>query len=200
MNLAKDVMKKVETNLSQHKEYESFLSRAKVWIETAKQTVKECGEVPSSSSHEVLQEKLDQIQVMFADRMLEKLCKHSYSQLLTKLIRLCFQELLRERDDGQNLIHSTVNSGEKVLRNTKADGRDLINEQLKDIQSDWDRLLRKMSTAKVHLETSLLQWADYSSSYSQLQQLLSERENKLQKVCEQKVSVLSFIIEMFDSR
>lgn len=99
--------------------------------------------------------------------------------------------MFRERDDGQNLIHSTVNSGEKVLRNTKVDGRDIINEQLKEIQADWDRLIRKMSTAKVQLETSLLQWADYSSSYSQLQQLLSERENKLQQVCEQKVSKTS---------
>lgn len=63
MNLAKDVLKKVETNYEQHKEYESLLSRAKVWIDTAKQTIKECSEVPSSSTHEVLQEKLDQIQV-----------------------------------------------------------------------------------------------------------------------------------------
>lgn len=63
MNLAKDVLKKVETNYEQHKEFESLLSRARVWIEAAKQTVKECSEVPSSSTHEVLQEKLDQIQV-----------------------------------------------------------------------------------------------------------------------------------------
>lgn len=102
--------------------------------------------------------------------------------------------MLRERDNGQNLIHSTVNIGEKVIRNTKADGKELINEQLKEIQSDWDRLLRKMSTAKVHLETSLLQWADYSSSYTQLQQLLSERENKLQQVCEQKVIPLNMLM------
>lgn len=63
MNLAKDVLKKVETNYEQHKDFESLFSRAKVWIEAAKQTVKECSEVPSSSSHEVLQGKLDQIQV-----------------------------------------------------------------------------------------------------------------------------------------
>ena len=97
---------------------------------------------------------------------------------------------MRERDDGQNMIHSTVNSGEKVLRNTKADGREIIKEQLNEIQSDWDRLLRKMSTAKVHLETSLLQWADYNSSFNQVQQLLQEREDKLQVVSEQKVSIL----------
>lgn len=88
------------------------------------------------------------------------------------------------------MIHSTVNCGEKVLRNTKSDGRDVINTQLKDLQSDWDRFIRKLSTAKVHLETALLQWADYNSSYSQLQQWITDREAKLQEVCEQKVSIL----------
>lgn len=88
-----------------------------------------------------------------------------------------------------------MNSGEKVIRNTKQDGRDVINEQLKEIQADWDRLIRKMNTAKVHLETSLLQWADYSSSYLQLQQLLAERENKLQQVCEQKVNRLETVCQ-----
>ena len=95
--------------------------------------------------------------------------------------------MLRERDDGQNLIHSTVNSGEKVLRSTRTDGKEIINEQLSGIQSEWDRLLRKMSTTKVQLETSLLQWADYSSSYNQLRQLLQEREDKLQEVYGRKV-------------
>lgn len=85
------------------------------------------------------------------------------------------------------MVHSTVISGEKVLRNTRADGRDLISEQLKEIQADWDRLMRKISTAKVQLETNLLQWADYSSTYVQLQRLLQEREKKLLEICELKV-------------
>lgn len=84
-------------------------------------------------------------------------------------------------------MHATVSWGEKTLRNTRSDGRDVINTQLKDLQADWDRLVRKISTSKVHLETSLLQWADYSSSYSNLQQWISDREAKLQQVCEQKV-------------
>lgn len=44
-----------------------------------------------------------------------------------------------------------------------------------------------MSTAKVNLETNLLQWADYNSSYSHLQQWITEREAKLLQVCEQKL-------------
>ncbi|XP_031632357.1 nesprin-1 isoform X5 [Contarinia nasturtii] len=97
------------------------------------------------------------------------------------------QDLLAKREEGQSLIHSTVNTGEKVIRGTRSDGRDDINNQIKEIQSEWERLVKKMSTAKVNLETNLLQWADYNSSYSHLQEWITEREAKLLQVCEQKV-------------
>lgn len=158
VNLAKDVLKKVETNEEQHQQYTDNLKKTKAWIENAKEIIRSCSEGSSTSTRDVLQARLEQI-----------------------------QELLRRREEGQNLVHATVNSGEKVLRNTRSDGRDVINTELKEIQNDWDRLVRKISTAKVHLETSLLQWADYSSSYSQLQQWITDREAKLQQVCEQKI-------------
>lgn len=159
VNLAKDVLKKVETNRDQHKEYDANLEKAKSWIENAWETIRNCSEASSASSKEVLQQRLNQI-----------------------------QDLIRRREDGQALVHATVNNGEKVMRSTRSDGRDDINTQIKDLQNDWDRLVKKMSTAKVHLETSLLQWADYSSSYSQLQQWITEREAKLQQACEQKIA------------
>lgn len=158
LNLAKDVLKKVETNFEQHRQYSDNLEKSKSWIENARALIRNSSEAASNTSKEVLQANLDKI-----------------------------QQLIGKREEGQNLIHTTVNSGEKVLRNTRSDGRDVINEELKDIQSEWERLIKKMSTAKVHLETSLLQWADYDSSYSQLQQWITDREAKLQQVCEQKV-------------
>lgn len=159
VNLAKDVMKKVETNHEQHAQYETNLEKSRAWIENAKEVLWNASENASlSSSREDIQSRLDKI-----------------------------QELIRRREEGQNLVHITVNVGEKVLRNTKSDGRDSINVQLRDLQADWDRLVRKISSAKVNLETGLLQWADYSSSYSQLQQWITDREAKLQQVCEIKV-------------
>lgn len=158
LNLAKDVLKKVETNLEQHQQYAENLQKANDWIEDARELLRNCSEASSNGSKEVLQENLNKI-----------------------------QELIDRREQGQNLVHATVNSGEKVLRNTRSDGKDAINNEIKEIQNEWERLVKKMSTAKVHLETSLLQWADYDSSYSQLQQWITDREAKLQQVCEQKV-------------
>jgi hypothetical protein len=53
----------VETNLEQHKEYSENYEGAKAWIENAKQVIWDCSEASSNSSKEVLQARLDQIQV-----------------------------------------------------------------------------------------------------------------------------------------
>lgn len=158
LNIAKDVLKKVETNRDQHQEYVNNLERSRQWIDEARQLIRDCCDATSNSSKDVLQTHLTKI-----------------------------QELIQRREEGQNLIHATVNCGEKVLRNTRSDGKEVINNELKEIQGDWDRIVKKMSTVKVNLETALLQWADYDSSYSQLQQWISDREAKLQQVSEQKI-------------
>ncbi|CAG9785832.1 unnamed protein product [Diatraea saccharalis] len=159
VNMANDVLKKVETNYEQHQNYDDNYAKTKKWIDDAWEITRSGSEAGSNSSKEALQKRLEQI-----------------------------EDLLKRREEGQNLVHATVNSGEKVLRNTRSDGKDKINTELKELQNEWDRLVKKMTTAKVHLETALLQWADYSSSYSQLQQWISDREAKLQEVCEQKVA------------
>lgn len=96
--------------------------------------------------------------------------------------------MVQRQDEGQQLVHSTINWGEKTLRNTRSDGRDVINDQLKEIQSEWEKILKKLTTSKVALETSLLQWADYNSSYSQVEQWIKDREAKLNKVSDKKPS------------
>ncbi|KAI5642762.1 spectrin repeat domain-containing protein [Phthorimaea operculella] len=159
VNMAADVLKKVETNYEQHQSYDDNYAKTKKWIDDAWDITRSGSEAGSNSSKEALQKRLEQI-----------------------------EDLLKRRDEGQNLVHATVNAGEKVLRNTRSDGKDKINTELKELQNEWDRLVKKMTTAKVHLETAMLQWADYSSSYSQLQQWISDREAKLQEVCDQKVA------------
>lgn len=90
VNLAKDVLQKVEINLAQHKEYEANLEKTRDWMENAKQIIRQGSEAASTSSREELQKRLDKI-----------------------------QGLLKKREEGQNLVHLTVNCGEKVMRNTR---------------------------------------------------------------------------------
>ena len=68
------------------------------------------------------------------------------------------------------------------MRGTRSDGREKINDKMKELQADWDKLVKQMAKAKVNVETLLLQWADYSSSYSQLEQWITDKEAKLQQM------------------
>ncbi|XP_065079035.1 muscle-specific protein 300 kDa-like [Ochlerotatus camptorhynchus] len=158
VNIAKDVQKKVESNYELHRDYNDYLRKANAWIENAKDIVR------------------------YSTDNVEQVSKENLEKRLEKVV-----ELIQQRDQGQNLVNNTINTGEKVVKCTKSDGREVINNELKEIQNSWDRLVKKMSTAKVHLETSLLQWADYSSSYNHLTQWMQDRESKLQRVSEQKV-------------
>ena len=161
-NLVKDVLLKITTNVEHHRQYNQTLAKAQEWIEQARHIIKaSCdAQMEGESTKEELQERLNQV-----------------------------QDLLKRQEEGQNLVHSTVNFGEKVLRYTRSDGREDIQAMLRNLQQDWERLVRKIANTKVSLETSLLQWADYSSSCSHLKKWISEKEAKLQQVCEQKVSM-----------
>lgn len=157
-NIAKDVMKKIEGNCNQHREFEDFYKRGRHWIDAAKDVIQSCSEGPQTNK-EIIKQKL-----------------------------ISIQNLIDRREEGQNLVQNIVSTGEKTLKNTKSDGKEIINNQMKEIQSDWERVSKKMSAAKVNLETSLLQWADYSSSYSQLQQWINDREAKLQQATDKKAA------------
>ncbi|KAK8753228.1 hypothetical protein OTU49_003325, partial [Cherax quadricarinatus] len=153
INMAKDVLRKVEASFDQHRQYETYLSKAREWIDNARMVVRDCIDMSPDSGKESLERHLEMI-----------------------------QSLMRKQEEGQALVHQAVNWGEKVLRNTRSDGRDIINESLEELQADWDKLIKKLSSAKVTLETNLLQWADMSVSYTNMQQWISEREAKLQQL------------------
>lgn len=159
MNLAKDVLKKIENCYDQHKEFNENYQKANAWMDNAKEVIRQSTEIPSSSTKENLQQRLDQL-----------------------------LNVIHKREDGHNLVNLTVSTGEKVVKNTRSDGKDVINNQIKDIQTDWDRLVKKMTSSKVNLETSILQWADYNSSFNHLQKWMNDREDKLKQVSEPSAS------------
>ncbi|KAF2357498.1 Spectrin repeat [Trinorchestia longiramus] len=160
LTMAKDVVKKVEATFDQHKQFEAAVDTANEWMDNVQTVLQDCSSIPVDASKETLERHLEMV-----------------------------QSLIRKQEDGQALVNQAVNWGEKVLRNTRADGRDEINERIDELQSDWDKLVKRMSSTKVNLETSLLEWTDMNASYSNMQQWISEREAKLQQLSSQMVSV-----------
>lgn len=146
ITLAKDVVRKVEATFDQHKQFEVSIKNAKEWIDNVQTVVRDCTDMSMNAGKDSLETHLEMI-----------------------------QSIIRKQEEGQALVHQAVNWGEKVLRNTRSDGRDDINNQIEELQSDWDKLIKKMSSTKVSLETSLLEWTDMSASYTNMQEWISDR-------------------------
>ncbi|KAA0201773.1 hypothetical protein HAZT_HAZT011047 [Hyalella azteca] len=160
LTLAKDVVKKVESTFDQHKQFEVAMDTATEWMDNVHTVVQDCSSIPGDASKETLERHLEMLQA-----------------------------LLGKQEEGQNLVSAAVGWGEKVLRNTRADGRNEINERIEALQADWDKLVRKMSSTKVSLETNLLEWTDMNASYSNMQQWISEREAHLHQLSSEMASV-----------
>lgn len=144
--LAKDCVRKVEATFDQHKQFELSIKKANEWIDNVQTVVRDCTDMSPNAGKDALETHLDMI-----------------------------QSLIRKQEEGQALVHAAVNWGEKVLRNTRSDGREEINERIEGLQSEWDKLIKKMSSTKVTLETNLLEWTDMSASYTNMQQWISDR-------------------------
>jgi hypothetical protein len=93
VNLAKDVLKKVETNLEQHQQYSENYEKAKAWIENAKQVIWDSSEASSNSSREVLQARLEQIQVNMNHPFVSRFC---FVQSSLPFVQVTLQFFLRK--------------------------------------------------------------------------------------------------------
>ncbi|KAH9375401.1 hypothetical protein HPB48_010747 [Haemaphysalis longicornis] len=92
------------------------------------------------------------------------------------------QGMVRKQEEGHALVHSALTAGEKTLRGTHTSGKAPLNQEMQELQKQWDRLVLKLSDAKVSLETALLQWTDYSSSEQRLLQWIQDHDNQLEEV------------------
>ncbi|CAN8000054.1 unnamed protein product, partial [Ixodes hexagonus] len=98
------------------------------------------------------------------------------------------QGMVRKQEEGHALLHTALTSGEKALRGTHSSGRGPLSQEMQELQKQWDRLMLKLSDAKVSLETALLQWTDYSSSEKRLLQWIEDHDHQLEEVKKPKQS------------
>ena len=83
------------------------------------------------------------------------------------------------KEEGQLLIHTAQSWGEKTMNNTSVDGREMIRQELQQLQQEWETMIGEVTDTKVMLESCLLQWTDFNDSYEQIQKRLKEMEKRL---------------------
>ena len=160
-SLASDILKKAEGIHDQHYQHEQNCIKARAWIEEAWKVIRE-----NMSSEGKTKEDLH--------GQLDKL-----------------KQLMARQEEGQGFVHAAIDWGEKACRNTRSDGKEKINSTLKEVQVEWEKLLKKLSTAKVSIETDLLQFSDNQQSVTRLQEWITDRETRLQQVKEQRTVMIT---------
>ena len=93
IKLSKDLLKKFQNNVNDHLVFQSHLDRASNWLSNAKEVIPSRSDDELYLNRDLLQNQLSKI-----------------------------QNLISNRDEGHHLVQIAINSGEKVLKNTKSDG------------------------------------------------------------------------------
>ena len=117
------------------------------WIGEAKNIIKDGEGLSSSSKKDDLLNHLARIQVIdlywcnyFFKVKIEHECLYIYMDM---------KELIKNQEEGATYVHAAVNWGDKALLTTRSDGKDAIAIHCSELQSEWERLVRKLSDAKV---------------------------------------------------
>lgn len=59
------------------------------------------------------------------------------------------QEFTVMKEEGQLLIHTAQSWGEKTMNNTSVDGREMIRQELQQLQQEWDVMIGKFISPRL---------------------------------------------------
>lgn len=117
------------------------------------------------------------------------------SQMVTKEDKLSIeskgsklQVFMLERDNGEHKISILTTSGDKVLPETAANGRENIRSEIRALRERWDKLNDTILQQQKEYESQTLQWSSYQDV---LQQTLSWLDDKEKIVESEEKAVLN---------
>lgn len=154
LNLLKEVSAKVNEIADNHSHFASKLADANAYIQAAK------NRISGLESHT-------------GDRKKEE---------LECALKICKELAKKNQEEGQGLVHAALYAGERALLSTPGGGREVINMEIHDIQSKWDRYLIQLQELTSALETALIRLQDHEAQLVKINVWLDEHENRLAEV------------------
>lgn len=91
------------------------------------------------------------------------------------------QVLLLEREKGDQKIAVLTATGETLLPDTSAQGREKIRQDLRDVRERWDKLNDGIKQQQKYHEIQSLQWSSYQETLQQTLAWLDEKEKLVQQ-------------------
>lgn len=86
------------------------------------------------------------------------------------------QVFLLEKDNGEHKIGILTSSGDKVLPETAANGRESIRAEIRALRERWDKLNDTIVQQQKEYESQTLQWSSYQDVLQQTLSWLDEKE------------------------
>lgn len=154
LNLLKEVSAKVNEIADNHSHFAGKLADANAYINAAK------NKVSGLESHA-------------SDRKKEE---------LESALKICKELSKKNSEQGQGLVHAALYAGEKALLSTPGGGREVINMEIHDIQSKWDRFLIQLQELTSNLEAALIRLQDHEAQLIKINSWLGEHEKRLTDV------------------
>lgn len=123
---AREVLKKCEQNVKDHKLYLDKYKQCFDWIAVAETKFDNCKENIQNGTRDMLAEQ----------------CKS-------------FDELLSQQNSATSLLNNTIELGEKLYISTSSEGRDVISKQLSELQTKFESLYDGINSADRELKARL---------------------------------------------
>ena len=84
------------------------------------------------------------------------------------------QRILEDKDEGFEMLSTTVEQGEKLYPDTANIGRDKIRQQLRTAKDVWDNLISDATEKQRKLDAALNQLASYTEGMDELHKWMAE--------------------------
>lgn len=99
------------------------------------------------------------------------------------------EELLSQKSSGSLLLNSTVEAGEKLYPSTSPEGREIVVNQLEELQQAFDAFFDELNLADRDLKTKLNVWSEFDSGLQGVERWCKEIERQLPQDIELKATL-----------
>lgn len=79
-------------------------------------------------------------------------------------------------------MHNSIELSEAVLKTTGIEGKDSINQEIKQLKIEWENLQQICKDTKKLLEKCLSAWSDFLETHNKMTKWVKDFDNKLKTV------------------
>ncbi|KAF5292004.1 hypothetical protein FQA39_LY14121 [Lamprigera yunnana] len=156
----KDVVKKCEQSLNDHKLYNEKYRQCSDWIAAAQTRFNMCKQKIKAGARSVL---VDSSTVL--------------------------EELLAQQPSATLLLNNTVELGEKLYGSTSPEGRETVSAQLQELQQALESLYDGINSTSRDLKSKLHRWSSFEDCVDQIKNWLKQAEQQLPTELELKATL-----------